>query len=405
MTEKRIDNPQATRPRSLNGGNDGSSVSAREALSAERGIPGTIHHPPQGVAAELSAKLAARSRHVCLLLGAGAGRSAGLPDLRGLEDVVVNAIQGADGELVKGLLDDRNLEDALSRLRSIRALVHDGGCFDSFDYASASRIDTAICQAIIEAVSRPDVALESFYRLGSWAARGDYHLPIEIFTINYDLLVETGLEQVGAPFFDGFVGHLRARFRADLVEAVDTSEPNRLPSSFVRLWKLHGSTNWIFDHAEGQRIIRTGRPAANEEAVAIYPSEEKYDDSRRVPFVVLMDRFRRALATPETILLVSGYSFGDQHLNEIIFDAAHHYPRSETVALCYGDIPEAVLSQAPITRNLTVLAASEAIIGGQRGDWAGDEDIPGVWKDGRFLLGDFRYFSTFLDRKPAGEDG
>ena len=110
-----------------------------------------------------------------------------------------------------------------------------------------------------------------------------------------------------------------------------------------------------------------------------------------------MDRFRHALEEPETITLITGYSFGDQHLNEIIFDAAQRHPRSETVALCYESIPPVVLEASGRLRNLMALSDAEAIVGGIRGTWsAEDTEIPGVWAAGRFLLSDFRHLSAFL---------
>jgi NAD-dependent SIR2 family protein deacetylase len=47
-----------------------------------------VTRDPEAVATELAGKLSARTRHVCVLLGAGASRSAGLPDLGGLQDAV-----------------------------------------------------------------------------------------------------------------------------------------------------------------------------------------------------------------------------------------------------------------------------------------------------------------------------
>jgi hypothetical protein len=52
------------------------------------------------------------------------------------------------------------------------------------------------------------------------------------------------------------------------------------------------------------------------------PSDAKYEESRRVPFVVLHDRLRRALQQPETLVIIAGYLFSDDDLNELIFDAA-----------------------------------------------------------------------------------
>ena len=86
-----------------------------------------------------------------------------------------------------------------------------------------------------------------------------------------------------------------------------------MASRFVRLWKLHGSVNWV--RSDDDQIVRIGQPAKDLPA-AIYPSDAKYEESRRVPFLVLQDRLRRALHQPETIVLVSGFSFADDHLNE-----------------------------------------------------------------------------------------
>lgn len=367
-------------------------------------------HDLIAVAGELSAKLASRSRHVCLLIGAGASVGAGLPDMARLTAKVLESVDGSEKDLLANLLNGRNLEQALTRLRRIESLVEADEKIGGFDKTTAGELDLKTCAAIIEAIRKPD-NVDAFNRFGAWASRTDYHRALEIFTTNYDLLIESGLEHVGASYFDGFVGNIKGRFRPDLVEAVDSTSTEPLPASFVRLWKLHGSSNWEWQRdGERRRIVRLGDHAPAGTAVAIYPSDEKYDDSRRVPFVVLMDRFRRALAEPETLLMVCGYSFSDQHLNEIIFDAARRKPRSEYVALCYSKIPDGLKTVARETKNLTALGADEAVIGGRLASWSADQDVAGVVENKRCRLGDFGCLATFLDRqnqpteppKPAG---
>lgn len=265
-------------------------------------------------------------------------------------------------------------------------------------------LDESICSAIIEAIRDPKT-VDTFHRFGAWASRADYRRPLEVFTTNYDLLIEMGLEHVGASYFDGFVGIINGRFRADLVESVDATAAESVPVGFVRLWKLHGSSNWKWQINEGhRRIVRLGGHAERGSAVAIYPSDEKYDDSRRMPFVVLMDRFRRALAEPETLLIVSGYSFSDQHLNEIIFEAARRKPRSEYVALCYSKIPEALQAEALKTKNLTVFGADQGIIGARQAAWSSKEEVPRIFEKGRCRLGDFACFAEFLDWRDPPDD-
>ena len=72
---------------------------------------------------------------------------------------------------------------------------------------------------------------------------------------------------------------------------------------------------------------------------------------------------------PETLTLISGYSFGDEHLNEVVYDAASRRERSEIIVFCYSDIPSELAERAARTPNIQVVSGVEAIIGGVREDW------------------------------------
>jgi hypothetical protein len=354
-------------------------------------------HDPKELASGLSAKLASRSRHVCALLGAGVARACGLPDVSQLQDDVRNRLDEPLKDDYSRQLEGRNLEQALSRLRRIAALITGDETVDGITAAEAGTLDRAVCKAIVQALDVEGAVIGPVSFFAAWAARAEYTLPIELFTVNYDLLLETGLETIGAPYFDGFVGNLRARFRTELVEATIGTEGEWVPSRFVRLWKLHGSVNWAWQ-ADG-RIIRLGQSVPEGLAAAIYPSDAKYEESRRVPFIVLQDRFRRALNQPETLMVVSGYSFGDEHLNEMIFDAASRRERNEFLVFCHSDIPDVLAERAIRTPNLQVCGKKEAILAGVRGDWKAPEDeLPGVWDDDHLLLPDFKCLAAYLAR-------
>src|SRR5581483_5246595 len=203
-------------------------------------------HDPLGFATELSAKLAARSRHVCLFLGAGIARACGLPDVAQLKDRVLARLEPADQEALQAQLVGRNLEEALSRVRRIAALVTGDQTVDRLTGDRAAALDRAICQAVVHELEVGAADLVSVCRLAAWTARAGYRLPIELFTVNYDLLLETALERLAVPYFDGFVGTLGARFHTDLVEGLPGSDQESVPAFFVRLWKLHGSVNWAW---------------------------------------------------------------------------------------------------------------------------------------------------------------
>jgi hypothetical protein len=354
-------------------------------------------HDPVRFATDLSAKLATRSRHVCMFFGAGVGCSCGLPDVAKLQNVVLSTLTTDDANAFKKQLDKGNLEQALSRLRRIAALLSAGQSLDDLSSAQATELDKKVCQAIVKALDVTSLTdLTPVEYIAAWAGASQYHQPVEIFTVNYDLLLETALERRRVPYFDGFIGALKARFHTELVESSVGKDKECVPAFFVRLWKLHGSVNWLL---ETPNIVRLGQPVSL--AAAIYPSDAKYDESRRVPFVVLQDRFRRALQEPETVVLISGYSFADEHLNELIFEAAARRERSEFVAFCHSKIPDELGKRATTTLNLQVASGTEAIVGGVRGNWKAPAAAADVWDKGGFALRDFRKLAEYLARSAA----
>jgi len=361
-------------------------------------------HDPLRFAADLSAKLATRSRHVCTFLGAGVARACGLPDIAQLQQRVLTNLKDKDhAKAFEYQLKDRNLEQALSRLRRIATLLTDDQEIDGLTAEQASELDKAVCQVIVgELKIKPDTNLVPVEHFAAWAGRTRYRLPVEIFTVNYDLLLETALERRRVPYFDGFVGSLRGWFHTELAEGLTGANEESMPAFFVRLWKLHGSINWAW---EDRQIVRLGEPVNEGLAAAIYPSDSKYEESRRVPFVVLQDRLRRALQQSETMVIIAGYSFSDEHLNELIFDAAARRERSEFLAFCYSTIPEALASRAMTTPNLQAVNGDEAILGGIRAPWkAPPEESPNLWEDGKLALCDFRNLAAYLARSSSRED-
>lgn len=359
-------------------------------------------HDPGKFAHELSVQLATRSRHICAFLGAGVSRACGLPDIAQLQQGILSVLQDHDRDAFNEQLKERNLEQALSRLRRITALVTDGQTVDGLTAARSKELDGVVCEKIVEQLDVTGADLAPMYDFAAWAGRANYHLPLELFTVNYDLLIETSLEHLGIPYFDGFAGNLRARFQTEMVEAGPTQEGMWLPGFLVRLWKLHGSVNWAWD--SDRQVIRLGQPVTKGLAAAIYPSDTKYEESRRLPFVVLQDRLRRALYQPETLVIVSGYSFSDEHLNEVLFEAASKRQRSELMVFCYDAIPSLLRERAATTPNIQVATAREAILGGVTAPWKSKvAEIPNVWKEKKLLLHDFAGLSSYLARSSSRE--
>lgn len=348
-------------------------------------------------------KLNARARHVVFFLGAGSSIPGNLPNLADLKTQVAAALEGPSQVHFNALGVGRNLEEILTRLRIIyEAVSNTEQTLDGLSAQQARALDREICRMIATVLTTTAIDFTHHDRFARWTGRTQYDRPIEIATSNYDVLVERALERVGTPYFDGFVGTFSGEFRGDLVDD-ETAQPElRLPSRWVRVWKLHGSVSWTNEVRDGRNaIVRTGSPALPDpdRVVAIYPSFQKYEESRRLPFVALADRFRRSLAIPETIVITCGYSFGDQHINELLFDAARHYPRSEVTATFFNQIPQDVIDRALELPNLTALGAQTAVIASKQDGWEPPQDPAEWWQDNRFALGDFRVLAALLARR------
>lgn len=225
--------------------------------------------------------------------------------------------------------------------------------------------------------------------------------------------MEQAFEANKIPYFDGFIGSRQAFF--DLA----SMENESLPARWGRLWKVHGSVNW-WRNADDEVVRRDAIVAAAAgDRQMIYPSHLKYDQSRRMPYLAMLDRLRSFLARGQAVLVTNGYSFLDQHLNEVIL----HGLRSNPTAVCFGLLfgPRSnysdVLAKARMHPNLSLLAADGAVLGTIERDWRQDEQtghpLHGIAvtkkdpSDGadpsatscEFLLGDFQVFGEFMARQ------
>lgn len=232
-----------------------------------------------------------------------------LPDMAGLTKII-NDAHATDTpttpykrlieELKKADRDTSNLEDVLTYIRSMKEVSTGGGTVRGFTESELNNLETEICNTIADAVTKdlPD-GDNSYRRLARWVSSIDRVVPVEIFTTNYDLLLEQALEEQNVPFFDGFSGSRYPFFD------IHSVEENELPNYWARVWKLHGSVNWKTTSGRVYRVSK-GIPGSPE---LIYPSKLKYDQSRKMPFLAMSDRLTSFLLKPHAVLFVCGYSF------------------------------------------------------------------------------------------------
>lgn len=165
---------------------------------------------------------------------------------------------------------------------------------------------------------------ETFYRK---LVLRDRTLPRpRVFTTNYDLFNETAMDRLAIPFANGFSGVIERRFnpatfRYALAEQLDVSSRKwSAVDAFVYLCKLHGSISWTEDD-HGLFPIRETWPARDGTKMMIFPTPAKQNSSLASPYADLFREFQFRVVREQSVLITAGYAFGDEHLNNIIYQA------------------------------------------------------------------------------------
>jgi len=280
-------------------------------------------------------------------------------------------------ELKKAGKKIENIEDVLSFLRSL-LLVSKGGNVRGLDEADLIQLEKDICREIVKKidVQLPSVETETpYHRLCNWIRSIDRKIAIEIFTTNYDLLTEQALEDSEVPYFDGFVGSRRSFFDLRAVE------DDLIPRHWTRLWKIHGSINWYQEDVGKQLRVYRSSEVKTDASHLIYPSHLKYEESRKMPYLALIDQLNRFIRKKSSFLILCGYSFNDGHLNDTIVNALKANPTAMVLGLMFGNYekkpvvegdeetyPEAY-RLAKKQHNLNIWTYDKAIIGTNLGKW------------------------------------
>ena len=230
-------------------------------------------------------------------------------------------------ELEKAKIDINNIEDILSFIRDMLQVAK-GNNVRGFTEAQLINLEKNVCKKIVK---KMNVLLPNketpFHILGKWISSIDRKIPIEIFTTNYDMLIEQALEDLEVPYFDGFVGARKAFF--DLRAVV---ESKLIPEHWTRYWKIHGSINWYLEELNGQKKVYRSSEIKENESHLIYPSHLKYEQSRKMPYLALIDQLGSFIRQKSSFLVISGYSFNDEHLNNTIINSLK--ANKTAMALC-----------------------------------------------------------------------
>jgi len=216
--------------------------------------------------------------------------------------------------------------------------------------------------------------------LVSFCSRTASRERLNLFTTNYDRLIEFGSELAGIRLIDRFVGNLNPVFRASRLE-IDMhynppgirGEPRYL-EGVVHYTKLHGSLDWI---AQENTIRRFALPFGADPSIEhyfpktpsadnslnqlmIYPNASKDRETAEYPYVELFRDLAAAICRPNATLVLYGYGFGDDHINRIIRDMLS-IPSTHLVIITFsdeGDRAQRFYKTVGRSAQITVLAGS-----------------------------------------------
>jgi hypothetical protein len=199
-----------------------------------------------------------------------------------------------------------------------------------------------------------------------------------VFTTNYDLAIEWAAESVDLQVINGFLGVHSRRFSPQSFDLGFRNAQAKGEARFgvynIYLAKLHGSLTWKeVEHnlyevpaSEAWRDIDTFLTGFAERlSYLVLPRAAKYLQTVGYVMGELLRRFAEFMARPQTALIVSGYGFGDEHINRLIRSALLNPTLQVVVYLpeFQGDPAAASLPQT-VRRLLALQTPRLTIVGG-----------------------------------------
>lgn len=155
-----------------------------------------------------------------------------------------------------------------------------------------------------------------------------------LFTTNYDMAFDYALDNLGVHYINGFMGVHNRCFRPEVYD-YDIYYPGQSVSGKVhraekvlRYYKMHGSLSWVATESTPlnvygiKEITMDGTFEPNtDNQIMIYPCVSKKTFTLDLPYSELFRQFAQAITQPQSVLFCIGYSFFDEHINDIIYQA------------------------------------------------------------------------------------
>lgn len=174
---------------------------------------------------------------------------------------------------------------------------------------------------------------------------------IDIMTPNYDRIIEIVCDKLGIGVITGFNGSLYGKFNRNLLKQ-STELYNCKNYTWVRLFKPHGSINWI--NEDGNEYLTNDYEILKEKAEYIEivtPGSSKYKVGlTNNTFRCMREEFNELLNSENNYsLLIYGYGFNDDHFDTALFDSFQ-----KNVLILSRDVKQEIINKALDRKNITV---------------------------------------------------
>lgn len=283
--------------------------------------------------------------NVSFLFGAGSSFHLGAPVIRTipqpLKDQCLDEITRYFGEGA-----DPSFEDLINCLQADRYLGQKKGTCVSGINKSIAKMQ----KWLFEQCDTNKTTIHSIYASDSKLQKNRYHYhevlvkkllqrPVHLkranlFTTNYDMAFDYALDNLGVHYINGFMGVHNRSFRPEVYD-YDLYYPGQSvigkvhrAEKVLRYYKMHGSLSWLatppsVSNTYGIKEIPLNddfTPNENNE-ILIYPCVSKKSFTLDLPYSELFRQFSQAINQPQSVLICVGYSFYDEHINDIIKQA------------------------------------------------------------------------------------
>jgi len=155
-----------------------------------------------------------------------------------------------------------------------------------------------------------------------------------LFTTNYDMAFDYALDNLGIHYINGFMGVHNRCFRPEVYD-YDIYYPGQSVSGKVhraekvlRYYKMHGSLSWVSTKSSPSNVYGIKEVALDgsfepntDRQIMIYPCVSKKTFTLDLPYSELFRQFAQTITQPQSVLFCIGYSFFDEHINDIIYQA------------------------------------------------------------------------------------